>query len=150
MCVYTTKLDIPCNAVHWLCHFCVQQCYDTTKLDRAHSIPSHQIMLWQYKSWLYSFYLFSSNNAVTPQNLIVLISFLPIQQYCATTKLHWTLFFSCKLCCDTIDLDCTHSIFPIKQCCDTAKLDCTHVIFFRSNNAVTPQSLNVLIVLVVI
>ena len=120
--------------------FLIKQCCDTTKLDCAHFISSHQTilwhhkawlhsfyffpqtMLWHHKAWLYSFYFFPSNNAVTPQNLIVLMLFLPIKQ-----------------CCDTTKLDCTHSIsshqtllwhykaivlmlfLPVPQCCDTTK-----------------------------
>ena len=89
--IFFSKL-IPNNAVTpkslivLLLFFPIQQFCNTTKLDCTHAISSHQTMLWHHKAWLYSFYFFPSNTAVTLQSFIVLMLFLPVPQCCDTTK----------------------------------------------------------------
>ena len=87
-CCDTTKL----HSTHLF--ITIQQCRGTTKLHCLHSFSSHPTILWHHKSSLYSLYFFPYNNAVAPQSFIVLILFLPNQQYCDITKLY-----------------CAHSIF---------------------------------------
>ena len=66
----------------------IQQCCDTTKLHCTHFIYYHTTMLWCHKASLSLFFFFPSNNVEASQSFIVLILFLPIQQFCNTTKLH--------------------------------------------------------------
>ena len=123
--------------------FLIKQCCHTTKLDCAHFISSHQIILWHHKAWLYLFYFSSKttlwhhrssvyslyffpsnkNNAVTPQSLIVLMLFLTIKQRCDTTQ-----------------LDCTYYISSHQTLLWHYKAWLYSCYFFLSHNAVTPQS----------
>ena len=112
----------PQSSIVLILFLSIQQCCDTTKL---HCICSYPTMFWHHKDSLSSFYFFSYNSAVVPQSVIVLISFITIQQCCGTTKLHCPhSFLPIQQCCDTTKLNCTHLFIIIQQCCGATKIHC--------------------------
>ena len=123
----------------------IQQCCDTIKLHCTHLIYHYAAMLWHNKASLYSFHLLPYNNAGAPQSFIVLILFLPMQQFCNTTKLHCISSYPTMLWHHKASLYLFYFFpynnavtpqsfivlilfLPIQQCCDTTKLHCAHSI----------------------